>query len=106
MKLLQTLKERALFGAATFLATAPALAYDPSDKSGSQDTADAFAGIANILIGVLQGSGGFVMIVLSIIGAGIGMLTGKTILMWICIGLIVLLSAGVGAAKILFGATF
>ena len=103
-KLLATLKNRAIFGATLALASAPTWAYDPDNAGDGVE--DAFAGIAKTLIAVLQGSGGFVLSILAIIGAGISMVAGKTTMMWICIGLVVLLAGGVGAAKLLFGATF
>ena len=107
-KLLSILKDRAIFGATVFLTAAPVWAA--GDKDGTendyQKAADAFGGMADFLIAILQGKGGLVLVLLAFAGAVVGMVTGKTVLVWSMIGVIVLLAVGIGVVKSLFEFAF
>ena len=106
-KLLSILKERAIFGATMFLTAAPVWAAgDKSDTGDYQQAAEAFGGMADFLIAILQGKGGLVLVLLAFAGAVIGMVTGKTVLVWSMVGVIVLLAVGIGVVKSLFEFAF
>lgn len=106
MKFLNKIKNnRLVLGTTLALMSAPSWAYKVGDDSDDSHRG-AFNNVAQALLDVLGGSGGLVVIFLSVAGAAFGMVSGNTKLVWIMVGVCLLLGVAPMAVQNFFGAVF
>lgn len=99
---IKSLHKQAIVSGGLLLMSLPAWAYE----EGASGEAGAFDKMVKFIMNILGGSGGFVLVLLAVAGAAVGMISGNSKLLWSMVGIIALLTVGIASVKLLFGATF